>query len=168
MRITLIVAMARNRVIGCRGRLPWHLPDDLRFFKRMTLGKPVIMGRRTFESVGSPLPGRRNIVLSRNEGFAPPGVVVARTPEEALAAAEGAEEVMICGGSAIYEAFLPRATGLCLTLVDADVEGETLFPSLDASEWIEISREEHPADERHAHPFAFLVMERKPRGSTES
>jgi dihydrofolate reductase len=161
MIVSLIAALSRNRVIGNDGGLPWHLPEDLRYFARTTRGKPVIMGRRTYESVGRPLPGRLNIVISRRPDLQIEGARVVGDPEAALEAAAPAEEVMICGGAAIYAAFLPRADRLYLTLVDTEIEGDTFFPEIDDGEWVTLSREQHGADAAHAHPLTFLVLERR-------
>ena len=139
--VTLVVAMAENRVIGRDGDLPWRLSDDLKHFKRVTDGLPVVMGRRTYQSIGRPLPGRTNIVLSRDESYAPVGVVPARTMGEALSLAEDfaretqAEEVCVIGGGLIYEQALPWARTIWLTVVEAAVAGDTVFPALDPSEW---------------------------------
>lgn len=156
--ISLVVAVARNGVIGRDADLPWRLPDDLRHFKAITLGKPVVMGRRTFESIGRPLPGRENRVVSRRPGFELPGCRSFARLEDALAGPE--PEVMVIGGGQIYAAALPLAQRLYLTEVDAEVEGDTRFPELDAGAWREVSREEHAADERHAHAFRFRLLER--------
>jgi len=160
MRISLIAAMSRNRVIGKDGQLPWHLPGDLAFFKKMTRGKPIIMGRKTCESLGRPLPGRKNIVLTRDPGFVADGFVLVADPEAALAAATPAEEVMICGGSSIYALFLPRADRLILTLVDAEVEGDTFFPEFDQTDWREVERGEHGTDDRNPLPRVESILER--------
>ena len=160
MRISLIAAMSRNRVIGKAGQLPWHLPGDLAFFKKMTRGKPIIMGRKTCQSLGRPLPGRKNIVLTRDPGFVAEGFVLVADPEAALAAAAPAEEVMICGGSSIYALFLPRAHRLILTLVDAEVEGDTFFPEFDQTDWREVERGEHGADDRNPLPRVESILER--------
>jgi dihydrofolate reductase len=157
--VALVVAMAQNRVIGRDGGLPWRLSSDLRWFKTVTMGKPVIMGRTTWESIGRPLPGRENIVLSRQPGFAPEGARLARSLEEALAAAgawaeeNGAEEICVIGGGAVYREALPQASVIHLTLVEAEVEGDTLFPRLRPEDWhvervarIEPSeKDDHPA-----------------------
>lgn len=162
MTVSLIVAMARGRVIGQGGGLPWHLPADLRHFKSVTMGKPIIMGRATHESIGRALPGRRNIVLTRQAGFAAEGCTVVHTPESALEAAaeDGADEAMIIGGAAVYEVFLPLAARLYLTEIDADLEGDTHFPVIDFDEWREASREVRPADASNPYPHAFLRFER--------
>ena len=148
MRLSFVVAMAQNRVIGRDNRLPWHLPADLRFFKRTTLGKPVIMGRKTYTSMGGPLPGRRNIVITGKPDYKAPGCIVVHSLEEALIAAEPAEEAMIIGGATIFVQTLPHLERIYLTLVHAEVEGDTWFPELDPGQWREVWREAHPADDR--------------------
>ncbi len=162
MRISLIVAMDRGRLIGRDNDLPWRLPDDLAHFKRLTRGKPVVMGRKTYASIGRPLPERTNIVVSRSPGFAPAGVTVVGDLDAALAAAAatGAEEVMIMGGETLYRALLPRADRLYLTEVQGRFEGDAWFPAIPASEWRETEREHHPADARHAQAFDFVTLER--------
>ncbi len=159
-RITLVVAMARNRVIGRAGRLPWRLPADLRHFKAVTLGKPVIMGRRTWESLGRPLPGRRNIVLSRTPGYQAPGAEVVSSLCKALLATAEAPEVMVIGGARVYERALPVADRIHLTEVDAEPEGDTRFPELPADEWTETAREHRPADADNPHACDFVILER--------
>lgn len=156
--VSLVVAVARNGVIGCDNDLPWRLPDDLKHFKAITLGKPVVMGRRTYESIGRPLPGRENRVVSRRPGFEAPGCRVFASLEEALAGPE--PEVMVIGGGQIYAAALPLAQRLYLTEVDAEVDGDARFPEIDPGAWREVSREMHAADERHAHAFGFRLLER--------
>ena len=160
MRVSLIVAASANHVIGVRGELPWRLPDDFRYFKRTTLGKPVLMGRRTWESIGRPLPGRQNIVITRKSGFAAPGAIVAASPEEALELAGDVAEVMVIGGGQIYKAFMERAERIYLTRVHTDVDGDTFFPEPDAASFSLVSREAHPADERHAYAYEFRVYDR--------
>jgi dihydrofolate reductase len=158
-RIAIIAALARNRVIGRGNRLPWHLPHDLRHFKRLTLGRPIIMGRRTWESLPGLLPDRTHIVITRDPGYRADGAVVVHSLDAALAAA-GGEEALVVGGAALYAQALPRAWRLHLTLVDAEIEGDTFFPAIDPAEWREVARENHAADERHAYPFAFVTLER--------
>ena len=163
-RIALIVVMDRHRLIGAEGTLPWRLPDDARRFKALTMGKPVIMGRRTYESIPTrfrPLTGRHNIVVTRDPAYVAPGCTVVHTTAEALAAAGDVDEVMIAGGAALYAAFLPEADRLYLTLVHGDFSGDTYFPPIDWSQWREVAREEHPADERHAWTHTFLILERR-------
>ena len=159
-RIAFVVARDRRGVIGRNGRLPWRLPDDQRHVRELTLGKPLIMGRRTFESIGRPLPNRTSIVLTRDPGFLCDGCLVARSVEEALALAGDAPEVIVFGGGGVFAEFLPRADRIYLTEVDAEVEGDTYFPPLHASEWRELERRAHPVDERHIYPFSFVTLER--------
>ena len=161
MRRSLVVAMARNRVIGRDNRLPWRLPDDLAFFKRTTMGHPVIMGRRTYESIGKPLPGRLNIVVTHQPDFSAPGCTVVHSMKEAYRAAGDAPEVAIIGGNAIFAETLPDADTIYLTEVDAEVEGDVFFPPFDRSRFREVELERHAADERHAYPFRILKLERK-------
>jgi dihydrofolate reductase len=162
MRVSLVAAVAENRVIGRNSRLPWRLPDDLRRFKEITMGKPVIMGRKTFQSIGRPLPGRTNIVVSRDPGFAVPGVWMASGLAEALGLAErmGADEAMVIGGGEIYALALPLVGRLYLTEVRATVAGDAFFPVLDSSQWRETAREERPAAGPEAPAHAFVVLER--------
>jgi len=157
---SLIVAIAANGVIGRDNRLPWHIPEDLRWFKRTTLGKPVIMGRRTWDSLGRPLPGRVNIVLTRREGWSAEGAVVAESLDRALALAEAyapATEAMVIGGAEIFAEALPRAGRLYLTEIGRAYEGDTVFPAFDRAAWVEISREAHDGDPA----YAFVVLERR-------
>lgn len=159
--ITLVAAMGRNRVIGIDGHMPWHLPADLKHFKRITMGKPVIMGRRTFDAIGKPLPGRTNIVLTRGDMPLPNGVVRADSLVAALAAAGEAPEVMIIGGAQIYAQVLPRATTMELTFVDAAPDGDTFFPEWERSEWHAAITEVNPADDRNAHRLVFCRLVRQ-------
>jgi dihydrofolate reductase len=161
VRRSLVVAMARNGVIGRDNRLPWRLPADLAFFKRVTMGHPVIMGRRTHESIGRPLPGRLNIVVTSQRDYDAPGCVVVHSMDEAYRAAGSAEEVSIIGGSAIFEAALADADIIYLTDVEADVEGDVFFPPFDRSQWQETVLERHDVDERHAYPFTILKLQRE-------
>ncbi|WP_188904456.1 dihydrofolate reductase [Deinococcus aerophilus] len=158
-RLTAVVAMAENRVIGRDGDLPWRLPADLAHFKRLTLGKPVVMGRRVYDSIGRPLPERQNIVLTRNPDFVAPGCAVVHTPEHALQAAENAAEIMIIGGEEVYRLYLPALTRVELTLVHAEVPGDTFFPELPGV-WTETARRERPADARNPYALSFLTLER--------
>lgn len=160
MRIAVVVAMARGGVIGRAGGLPWHLPADLRYFKSITMGKPIIMGRATHESIGRALPGRQNIVLTRRAGYAAAGCTVVNSPGAAIEAADGAEEAMVIGGAEVYAAFLPLADRLYLTAIDADIPGDTHFPPYDAGAWREVSREIHPADARNPYPYSFVAFDR--------
>lgn len=158
--ISLIAAMGRDRVIGRDNQLPWHLPADLQHFKRVTMGKPILMGRLTYESIGKPLPGRRNVVITRDTAFAAPGCEVVNSIEAALAAVADVEEVMVIGGASFYHQMLPQADRLYLTFIDADFDGDAWFPQWDAGEWREMEREEHAPDERNPHAYAFVVLER--------
>ncbi len=163
--IVLVAARAQNGVIGHRGRIPWHVPADLRHFKKITWGHPVVMGRRTFESLPGPLPGRLNIVLSRRRGLElPEGVLQARDPEEALLLAAKRmpdRSVMVIGGEAVYRIFLPRAGRLELTEVALTPEGDAIFPDFDEAAYQEVWREEHPAEKgRPAFTFRRLVRSR--------
>jgi dihydrofolate reductase len=159
--VAVIVAHAENRVIGRDGQLPWHLPEDLRRFRRLTTGHAIVMGRLTYESVGRPLPHRRNIVLSRRLRSAPEGVELAPDLDAALALPGMASStVFVAGGAEVYRAALPRADRLYLTVVHADVEGDVLFPEVDFEDWRLIEDERRDADERHEHAFSFRVYTR--------
>jgi dihydrofolate reductase len=164
--ISLVVAMARNRVIGRDNALPWHLSEDLKRFKATTLGKPVLMGRKTFQSIGKPLPGRRNIVLTRDRAWRAEGVEVVRSIEEALKLAQGAPELAVIGGAEIYRLVLPLADRIYLTRVEADVSGDTEFPELRAEEWTEVRTGTHPADDRNQYPATFRILDRKVRSAS--
>jgi dihydrofolate reductase len=163
--LVLVLARARNGVIGNNGALPWHLPDDLKRFKRMTVGKPVIMGRKTFESIGKPLPGRQNIVLTRDPGWRAEGVTIVPNLAEAIAAAgldprARADGIMVIGGAQIYAEALPSATRIELTEVDADPEGDTVMKPFDPVRWREVAREAYPP--AGGQPgFAFVTLLRK-------
>ncbi len=157
----MIAAMAKNNVIGKDNDMPWHLPDDLKFFKSKTVGKPVIMGRKTFESIGSrPLPKRPNIVISRNAGLKLEGVSVFQSVEEALKTLTEYDEVVIMGGGQLYQQMLPQADRLYLTLIDAEIEGDTFFPNWQELAWKTLEKTRHDTDERHAYAFDFITMER--------
>jgi dihydrofolate reductase len=161
--VTLVAAIAENGVIGNGNRMPWHLPADLKRFKALTLGKPILMGRRTFEAIGKPLPGRRNLVLTRAADLAASGVEVVHSVEEALAACADAPELMVIGGAEIYRLFLPHAQRMHITRVHAPVVGDTRFPGCDWNEWRKVERSTQPADERNAFAMTFLILERLPR-----
>jgi dihydrofolate reductase len=166
-KLAIIVAVAENGVIGRDNGLPWRLSGDLQYFKRVTMGKPVIMGRKTYESIGRPLPGRRNIVITRNPSFQADGIDVVPSLDAALAlagsaaAAEGVEETVVIGGAEIYRAALPLADRLYITEVHASVEGDTLLPEIDWDQWRESSREVHAADPESADlDYSFVRYER--------
>jgi dihydrofolate reductase len=156
MAITMIAAMDRNRVIGVAGEMPWRLPDDLKRFRRLTEGGTVVMGRKTFESIGRPLPGRRNVVVTRRGEFGADGVQVVSSLNDALQ-----DGVFVIGGGEVYTQALPQADRMELTLVDVDLpRGDAYFPAWDTAEWREVMREHHPADARHAYAFAYVTLER--------
>jgi len=163
MRIAFVVAYARGRVIGKDNALPWRMPADMRRVRQLTMGKPLIMGRRTYESIGRPLEGRTSIVLTRDPAFRAEGVLVARSPDEALELARerGAEEAIVFGGSEVFAQFLPRADRLYVTEIDASFEGDRTFPEIDPHEWREVERTEHAPDERNPHPYRFLTLDRR-------
>lgn len=160
MRLNLIVAAARNRVIGAGNQMPWHLPADFAWFKRQTLGHPVIMGRKTFESIGRPLPGRTNLVVTHNPAWRAEGVQACTSLDEALSLCREAGDAFVIGGATLYEQALPKADRIFLTRVDAAPEGDTWFPALDPAHWREVSREHAAADARNAFAMEFLVLER--------
>lgn len=163
--ISLIVARTRNGVIGRNNTMPWHLPEDLRYFKRVTLGKPVIMGRNTWESLGKPLPGRDNIVITRNSSYSAEGAHIANTLNDAinlatsLASEKNSDEIMIIGGAQIYREALPLVQRAYITEIDADIDGDAFFPPLEGK-WHEISRESHAPCEKNPHPYSFTVFAR--------
>lgn len=158
--ISIIAAASTNNVIGSRGGLPWKLSDDLRRFKKLTLGKPIIMGRLTWESIGRPLPGRQNIIITRQADFAAPGCDVVASTTAAVEIAGDVEETMIIGGSQIFESFLPMAQRLHITRVHAEIDGDVFFPEIDVRSWQLVSSEEHGADASNEYPFAFMSYER--------
>lgn len=162
--ISIIAAMARNRVIGRDNGLPWHLPADLRHFKTLTLGKPMIMGRRTWESLPGLLPGRRHIVVTHNADYEAEGADVAHSLDDAIALAGDVAEVMIVGGARLYEQALSTADRVYLTLIDADIDGDTFFPPIDPGSWIEVSSESHEPDDKHPYAYRFATLERRQRG----
>lgn len=164
MNIFLVVAASENNVIGKNNQLLWHLPNDLRFFKNITWGLPIVMGRKTFESFGKALPGRTNIVITRKPDWESQGVTVVESLDSAIAAASqtDAKEVYIIGGGEIYQQSISRAGKVFLTRVHAELEGDTFFPELDPLEWSLVSNLDFPADEKHAYAYSFQVFERKP------
>ena len=170
--IALIVAMGENRAIGRGGDLPWHLHSDMRNFRKITMGKPIIMGRLTFASLGRALDGRVNIVLTRNAAFTAPGAVMAYNLEEALDVARraakrsGVDEIMVMGGEDVFREVLPQASRIYLTEVHAAPDADTWFPELDMGEWREVSREAHEAGPKDDHAFSFVVLDRVSRSSS--
>ncbi|GAB3499438.1 dihydrofolate reductase DfrA [Spirosoma knui] len=163
MKISLISAVAQNGIIGRNNDLPWHLPDDFAFFKRKTSHHPIIMGRKSLEALGKPLKNRTNIVITRNKNFATEDVVVVHTLEDALSQAKAVnqEEIFVIGGSEIYAMALPFATTLYLTEIHKAYEGDASFPAFDKTDWQEVSRQPHAADDRHEAAFDFVEYERK-------
>jgi dihydrofolate reductase len=159
-RLTLVAAVADNGVIGRDGALPWHLPDDLRHFRSCTLGKPVLMGRRTFESIGKALPGRRNLVLTRTAAASGAGVEYVASLEAARALTQDAPELCVIGGASLYAQALGAATRIHLTQVHGEVAGDAYFPLSELAGWREIERLEHPGDARHAYAMSFVTLER--------
>lgn len=159
MKISMIAAMARNRIIGKDNDMPWHLPADFAWFKRCTMGKPVVMGRKTYESIGRPLPGRRNIVVSRDPNLAIDGVETVTSIEQAKSLVEGIEELMIIGGGSIYAECLPIADTLYVTHIDADIDGDTQFPDWGEG-WKQTHQEYFSKDEKNAYNLEFVVLER--------
>ena len=156
--------MADNRVIGRDNAMPWYLPDDLKHFKALTMGKPMLMGRKTFQAIGRPLPGRTSLVLTRDPHWHAEGATVVRSLEEAFERAGPVPEIAAAGGAEIYRLVLPVASRIHLTLVHATIPGDTVFPQLDDREWHEVERTEHAADTRHPYAFAFTTLERmRPR-----
>ena len=163
--IAIVVAMAENRVIGRDGGLPWRLPADMARFRSLTMGKPIVMGRRTHESIGRALDGRRNIVVTRRAGYRAPGCTVAASLEAALEAAADAAEVAVIGGASIYEMALPVADRVHLTLVHASIDGDVRFPHIEPADWREVSRLERGADARNRYDVSFIELARSPTGS---
>lgn len=167
MKKSIIVAMAENRVIGRNNKLPWYLPNDLKYFKAITMGKPVIMGRKTFESIGKPLPGRSNIVITRNQEWQHPGVTVVHNLDDAFRKAEatavidGVDEVMIIGGDQIYQTSLDLADRIYLTQVHAEVEGDAWFAEVDWGQWNESAREDFNAADPNPYDYSFIVYDRR-------
>ena len=160
MRVSMIVALDRRRVIGSGAGLPWRLSADLRRFRKITMGKPIIMGRKTHESIGRPLPGRENIILSRDKRYQAAGCTVLNGLAATLAHCRGQSEIMVTGGAEIYRQFLDRAARLYLTEVHAEVKGDTFFPELARRQWREVAREGFRADARNEFDFSFVVLER--------
>lgn len=162
MIISIIAAMANNRVIGNKNSLPWNLPADLEHFKELTIGKPVIMGQRTFESIGKPLPGRTNIILTKDDNFQPQNGLPVKSVQEAIKTAEktGAKEAMICGGASIYSQFLPLAHKMYLTLIEGDFQGDVFFPEFDWSDWKEAEKKENLPNEQNPYKYTFITLEK--------
>lgn len=162
--ICLVVARSDNGVIGRDGGLPWHLSSDLKYFKQVTMGHPVVMGRRTYESIGRPLPGRENIVITRDLDYAAEGIIVTCGLDDALAVAQdapGGERVMVIGGGQIYAAAMARATHIILTEVHATIDGDTVFPAIDPATWVETARDDRPLEQEGEPALSFVILERR-------
>jgi dihydrofolate reductase len=161
MKLSLIVAVGRKNEIGKDGKMPWHLPADLKHFKRNTLGKPVLMGRKTLEAIGRPLPERRNLVLTRDAAFKAEGCETVTSLDAAIAAAGDAPELMVIGGGEVYRLAWARTDRIYLTRIQADVAGaDTFFPDVEDGHWREVSREDHRADEKNSFDYSFLLLDR--------
>lgn len=160
MQISAIVAMSENRVIGKDNKLPWHLPADLKYFKKVTQGKPILMGRKTFESIGRPLPNRTNIVLTRDGNFQAAGCVVVDSVQAAFAAVADQEEVFVIGGALLFKELLPRVQRLYLTVIHQNFEGDAFFPELNLNEWKEVERMDNESDEQNLYKYSFIVLDK--------
>lgn len=161
MTISIIAAMARNRIIGINNTLPWRLPADLQHFKRVTMGKPVIMGRKTFESIGRPLPGRANIIITRDRDYTAEGCHIVHSIADAFAEIDPHEEAMVIGGASFYAQALPYASRMYLTIIDEDFDGDAVFPEYNPSRWQVIKRVDGVRDAKNAHRYYFITLERK-------
>jgi len=159
MKISLIVAMASNRAIGLNGQMPWHLSADLKRFKQITMGSPIMMGRKTFDAIGKPLPGRENLIISRNGNYQHPNCRVFTNIESGLDFASGCDELFVIGGATLYEALLPTADYLYLTLINRSFEGDTYFPKIDFNAWRELSREDVDDDPSVDFSYSFMKLE---------
>ena len=159
-RLSIIVAMGKNRVIGANGTIPWRLPNELQLFKRITMGHHIIMGRKTWESIGRLLPGRTTVIVTRQEKYAVPGAITAGSLTEAIAKCTGDDEVCVVGGGELYREALPKASRLYLTVVDTEPAGDTHMPAMDMTQWREVSSEHHAPDEKNAHAYRFSVYDR--------
>ncbi|MCP4980863.1 MAG: type 3 dihydrofolate reductase [Gammaproteobacteria bacterium] len=160
-RLCLIAAMDENRLIGSNNQLPWHLPADLVFFKRTTMGKPIIMGRKTFDSIGKPLPGRRNIIISRNPGFNAEGCEIVDSIRAALSLLNDVDEAMLIGGASLYEQTIANADQLYITLIHHEFEGDTWFPEIDPCEWKQVHREDFDSDPNNSYAYSFIKFVRE-------
>jgi len=163
MILSMISAVAENRVIGNKNALPWHMPADFKYFKEATLGKSIVMGLNTFNSIGGkPLPDRKNIILNNDSNYSPPATCfVAHSIEELLEMTKNDAELMVCGGASVYKQFLPLAQKLYITEIHTSPEGDTYFPEVNKAEWNETKREDHKADDKNAYDYSFVILERK-------
>ena len=160
--LSLIVAMGKNRVIGANGAIPWRLPNELQLFKRITMGHHIIMGRKTWESIGRLLPGRTTVIVTRQQNYAVPGAIIAHTLTDAIGRCANDTEIFVVGGGELYREALPKADRLYLTIVDAAPAGDTRMPEINFAEWRETSSEQHVVDEKHAHAYRFNIYDRLP------
>jgi len=160
MRLSIVVAMDDNRLIGSKNQLPWHLPADLAYFKKLTTGKSILMGRKTYDSIGRPLPNRRNIVITRNANISIPGCEVVSSIDYALELTKEDPEVMVIGGASLCEQLLPKVNRLYITKIDGEFEGDVFFPKYDDFDWLEVSCESHPKDNSNAYSYKFIVLDR--------
>lgn len=161
-RLSLIVAMAKNRIIGVGGKIPWHLPNELQLFKSVTMGHHIIMGRKTYESINRLLPGRTTVIVTRQKNYMIPGAKIAHTLDEAIALCVGDSEIFVIGGGELYRAAMPKADRIYLTVVDAEPAGDTYMPEFDAAQWRVHSTQRYCKDERHAHDYRFEIHDRVP------
>lgn len=159
-RVSIIVAMAKNRVIGAANGIPWHLPNELKLFKSVTIGHPIVMGRRTYESINRLLPGRTTVIVTRQPGYQVPGAIIAHSLEDAIAACPAEDEIFVIGGGELYKSALPMADRIYLTTVDAAPDGDTFMPEFDLGEWRETSSQSYPADNEHRYAYRFAVYDR--------
>jgi dihydrofolate reductase len=160
-RLSLIVAAARNSVIGVNNTLPWHLPADLRHFKALTMGHHIIMGRKTYESIGKPLPGRTSVIVTRNAGYSATGATVVNSLEQGIEACQDDTEVFVIGGEELYRQTIPLADRIYLTEIDTDMPGDAYFPELNPASWREIRRDSHPPDDKNQYRYHFVIFDRK-------
>ncbi|HED40652.1 MAG TPA: type 3 dihydrofolate reductase [Chromatiales bacterium] len=159
--ISLIAAMGTNRVIGINNRLPWHLPADFKHFKKITMGKPILMGRKTYESIGRPLPGRTNIIITNNQSYSAEGCFVVNSIDEAIELTQDEDEVMVIGGASFYQQTLPIAQRIYLTVIHHDFVGDAYFIELDEAAWREVERTDCEADENNRYPYSFITLEKR-------
>ena len=160
MRLSIVVAMDDNRLIGSKNQLPWHLPGDLAYFKKLTTGKSILMGRKTYDSIGRPLPNRRNIVITRNANISIPGCEVVSSIDDALELTKDDLEVMVIGGASLCEQLLPKVNRLYITKIDGEFEGDVFFPKYDDFDWREVSCESHSKDNSNSYSYKFIVLDR--------
>ncbi len=161
MKISIIVAMASNRVIGLNNQLPWHLSADLKKFKQITMGSPILMGRKTYESIGRPLPGRRNLIISRNPNYLQPGCQVFTDIDQAITSCQSEDEIFVIGGASFYQAMLPKADTLYITEIKQCFEGDTFFPEINSEDWLEIERQDINNDPSVEFNYSFVKLQRK-------